>query len=69
MKKVQNNFFFAATSRLYVIFEFYFIKSPFRSNIVFFQRHGNIKVDPRSPSSSLQSLPNSQQFSGIFLQK
>ena len=52
--------------RLYVISEFYFVKSPFRSNVAFSQRHGNIKVDPRPPSSSsLQSLPNSQQLSEI----
>ena len=31
---------------------FYFIKSLFQSNIVFFQRHGNVKVEVRPPSSS-----------------
>ena len=34
------------------IFEFYFIKSLFRSNVVFSQHHGNTKVEPRPLSSS-----------------
>ena len=32
--------------------KFYFIKSLFRSNVVFSQRHANVKVEPRPPSSS-----------------
>ena len=52
--------------RLYVIFQFYFIKSLFRSNFLFSQRQGNIKAEPRPPSSSLQSRPNPQQLSEFF---
>ena len=62
----KNPNYIEVALRLYVIFQFYFIKSLFRSNVLFSQRQGNIKAEPRPPSSSLQSLPNPQQLSEFF---
>ena len=43
--------------------QFYFIKSLFRSNVVFSQRHGNIKVDPEPypPLSIFDALTEQRQ--------